>query len=39
LLKTRWFTDFVAKTREELVARIDQALKWPTGREKGNATT
>jgi transposase len=39
LLKAEWFTDFVAKTREALVARLDQALRWLIGREKGNVTT
>lgn len=39
LLKAEWFTDFVAKSHETLLARIDQALRWVIGRGKDNVTT
>ena len=32
LLKAEWFSDFVAKSHEALLARIDQALRWVIGR-------
>ncbi len=28
LIKAEWFTDFFAKTRPQLLERIDQALLW-----------
>ena len=28
LLKAEWFTDFIAKNRQQLIYRIDQALLW-----------
>ena len=28
LMKAEWFTDFIAKTRQQLIDRIDQALLW-----------
>lgn len=28
LIKAEWFTDFIAKSRDELITRLDQALNW-----------
>jgi transposase len=39
LLKAEWFCDFVAKSREALLARIDQALLWVIGRAADNIMT
>lgn len=39
LLKAQWFTDFVAKTREQLIARLDQALCWVIDRTALNQQT
>lgn len=39
LLKAEWFTDFVAKSPEALLARIDRALLWLIGRSADNVTT
>jgi len=39
VLKAEWFSDFIAKTGDALIARLDQALNWLIGREKANATT
>ena len=39
LLKAEWFTDFVAKTHDQLVERIDQALRWAITRGERNQST
>jgi transposase len=39
LLKAEWFTDFVAKTREELMDRLDVALRWLIDRSDANQHT
>jgi len=39
ILKAEWFTDFIAKTREELMERLDQALCWLMDRQEGNQRT
>lgn len=39
ILKSEWFTDFVAKTKDELIHRLDQALCWLMDRQVGNQRT
>lgn len=39
LLKAEWFSDFIAKTKEDLLERLDQALRWVIGRKKDNKKT
>jgi len=39
LLKAEWFSDFVAKSHEALLERIDQALRWVIGRTGNNTVT
>lgn len=39
LIKAEWFSDFVAKDREGLIARLDQALNWAMARQSGNQQT
>jgi len=39
ILKANWFTDFVAKTRDELIGRLDKALCWLIHREDDNQKT
>ena len=39
LVKAEWFSDFIAKTREQLMARLDLALRWIIDRAHGNQTT
>ncbi len=39
ILKAEWFTDFVAKTRNELMERLDRALCWLMDRQQGNQRT
>ena len=39
LIKAEWFADFFAKTRQQLLERIDQALLWAMNRPDGNKTT
>jgi len=39
LIKREWFTDFVAKNREELIERLDKALLWAIGRGAANTKT
>lgn len=39
VLKANWFTDFIAKTRDDLVARLDLALTWLIGRSEENQQT
>ena len=39
LIKAEWFADFIAKTRDELIARLDQALLWVINRQELNQQT
>jgi transposase len=39
LIKAEWFTDFFAKTRQQLLERIDQALLWVMNRNGDNQKT
>jgi transposase len=39
LVKAEWFGDFIAKTREALMDRLDQALRWVINRAQGNQRT
>jgi len=39
LIKAEWFTDFFAKTRQQLLERIDQALLWVMNRNGDNKKT
>lgn len=39
LIKAEWFTDFVAKDREGLITRLDQALLWAMARSDTNQST
>ncbi|MCK9378135.1 MAG: transposase, partial [Syntrophobacterales bacterium] len=39
LIKAEWFADFFAKTRQQLLERIDQALLWVMARPKDNQRT
>lgn len=39
ILKAEWFTDFVAKTREQLIERLDLALNWLIDRTSENQKT
>jgi transposase len=39
LIKAEWFADFFAKTREQLLDRLDQALLWLMNRSSGNQKT
>jgi len=39
LIKAEWFSDFFAKTLQQLLERIDQALLWVMNRPHGNKTT
>jgi len=39
LIKAQWFTDFIAKTKEALIQRLDQALLWAIDRKDLNRTT
>jgi len=39
LIKREWFTDFVAKDRKTLIARLDKALLWAIERGQQNAKT
>lgn len=39
LIKAEWFTDFIARDRDALIARLDQALNWAMNRQTGNQTT
>jgi transposase len=36
LIKAEWFTDFIAKDRDALIARLDQALIWAMNRQQDN---
>jgi transposase len=39
ILKAEWFSDFIAKTRDALCDRLDQALRWIIQRKDGNQRT
>lgn len=39
LMKAEWFTDFIAKTREQLTDRLDKALCWLVDRQTSNQIT
>jgi transposase len=39
LIKAEWFSDFIAKTREALIGRLDQALRWAIDRKEQNQQT
>lgn len=39
ILKAEWFCDFVAKDKETLMKRLDQALNWVTDRSADNQRT
>ena len=39
IVKAEWFSDFYAKTREQLILRIDKALMWLMNRAEGNRKT
>jgi transposase len=39
LVKAEWFSDFIAKTREALMDRLDLALRWVIGRAEDNQRT
>ena len=38
-IKSEWFADFIAKDRDALVARLDQALQWAVARGPKNSET
>ncbi len=39
LMKAEWFCDFVARDKDALIARLDQALNWLMARTHTNQTT
>lgn len=39
VIKGEWFADFIAKNREALIARLDQALTWAIHRQTENQHT
>lgn len=39
VIKAQWFSDFVAKDRDALIARLDQALNWAMNRQQDNQKT
>lgn len=39
VIKAEWFSDFVAKSSEHLVERLDQALLWAMDRQQNNQRT
>ena len=39
LLKAEWFSDFIAKHRDQLTQRLDQALNWLIDRQSQNQIT
>lgn len=39
LLKAEWFTDYIAKNREQLIERLDKALMWLIKRTNANQQT
>jgi transposase len=38
-IKAEWFADFIAKDRDALIARLDQALNWAMNRKADNQST
>ena len=38
-IKSQWFADFIAKSREQLEERLDRALQWATNRSEQNRKT
>lgn len=39
LLKAEWFSDFIAKNRDQLIERLDKALLWLFKRQQANQKT
>lgn len=39
LIKAEWFTDFIAKDKDQLIKRLDQALLWAMDRHDDNKST
>jgi len=39
LIKAEWFSDYIAKDRKQLIARLDQALNWAIDRTEQNQQT
>lgn len=39
LMKAEWFSDFIAKNRDELISRLDKALLWLIDRKAKNRKT
>jgi len=39
IMKAEWFSDFIAKDRNELIARLDKALQWLISRHEQNQKT
>ena len=39
LIKTRWFSDFVAKGRDHLIEHLSKALNWAMDRAQENQQT
>jgi len=39
IIKAQWFSDFIAKDRDALIARLDQALNWVMNRQQANQQT
>jgi transposase len=39
IMKAEWFSDFYAKTREQLIDRLSQALRWLINRRHENVNT
>jgi transposase len=39
LIKAEWFSDFIAKDRQQLIDRLDQALNWAVDRAQLNQKT
>lgn len=38
-IKNEWFTDFIAKSQEQLIDRLDKALLWAINRKENNRKT
>jgi transposase len=39
VIKREWFTDFIAKSTDQLIERLDKALLWATDRKEQNKKT
>ena len=39
LIKAEWFNGYISRSREQLIARLDQALLWVIDRKDGNVKT